>query len=451
MTIREMKGEKIMARHLFTSESVTEGHPDKVCDQISDAVLDAIFEKDPNGRVACETCASTGLIHIMGEITTSCYVDIPKIARQVVLDIGYNSSDCGFDGNTCAVITNIDEQSGDIALGVDKSYEAKASGKSELDNGAGDQGMMFGYATNETENYMPLSLDLAHKLLMVLAEIRREGKVMTYLRPDSKSQVTIEYDDDRRPVRIDTIVVSTQHDEFIQPADDSKEAQLKADEEMLAKIRQDVIEILMPRVISEIHNPEVLKLFNDQIKYHVNPTGKFVIGGPHGDTGLTGRKIIVDTYGGAGAHGGGAFSGKDPSKVDRSAAYAARHIAKNLVAAGVADEILVQVSYAIGVARPINIYVNTYGRSKVAMSDGEIAKKVDEIFDMRPRAIEERLKLRNPIYSETAAYGHMGREPKVITKHFESAYEGNKDVEVELFTWEKLDYVDKVKAAFGIK
>ena len=440
-----------MARRLFTSESVTEGHPDKICDQISDAVLDAILEKDPHGRVACETCASTGLIHIMGEITTNCYVDIPKIARQVVLDIGYDRAKYGFDGHTCAVITNIDEQSGDIALGVDKSLEAKSSGDAALDNGAGDQGMMFGYATNETENYMPLSLDLAHKLLMVLAEIRREGKVMTYLRPDSKSQVTIEYDDDRRPVRIDTIVVSTQHDEFIQPADDSKEAQLKADEEMLAKIRQDVIEILMPRVISEIHNPEVLKLFNDQIKYHVNPTGKFVIGGPHGDTGLTGRKIIVDTYGGAGAHGGGAFSGKDPSKVDRSAAYAARHIAKNLVAAGVADEILVQVSYAIGVARPINIYVNTYGRSKVAMSDGEIAKKVDEIFDMRPRAIEERLKLRNPIYSETAAYGHMGREPKVITKHFESAYEGNKDVEVELFTWEKLDYVDKVKAAFGIK
>ena len=312
-------------------------------------------------------------------------------------------------------------------------------------------GMMFGYATNETENYMPLSLDLAHKLLMVLADIRREGKVMTYLRPDSKSQVTIEYDDNRRPVRIDTIVVSTQHDEFIQPENDSKEAQLKADEEMLAQIRKDVIEILMPRVIAEIHNPQVLALFNDQIKYHVNPTGKFVIGGPHGDTGLTGRKIIVDTYGGAGAHGGGAFSGKDPSKVDRSAAYAARHIAKNLVAAGVADEVLVQVSYAIGVARPINIYVNTYGRSNVALTDGEIAKKVDEIFDMRPRAIEERLKLRNPIYSETAAYGHMGREPQIVTKHFESVYEGNKDVEVELFTWEKLDYVDKVKEAFGLK
>lgn len=441
-----------MAKHFFTSESVTEGHPDKVCDQISDAVLDAILEQDKNAHVACEVTATTGVVHVMGEISTDCYVDIASIARDVINDIGYDNQDCGFNGKTCAVLTSIDQQSPDIAMGVNESYELK-DGENDANNqiGAGDQGMMFGYATNETENYMPLSLDLAHKLLMVLAEIRREGKVMTYLRPDSKSQVTIEYDDDRRPVRIDTIVVSTQHDEFIQPADDSKEAQLKADEEMLAKIRQDVIEILMPRVISEIHNPEVLKLFNDQIKYHVNPTGKFVIGGPHGDTGLTGRKIIVDTYGGAGAHGGGAFSGKDPSKVDRSAAYAARHIAKNLVAAGVADEILVQVSYAIGVARPINIYVNTYGRSKVAMGDGEIAKKVDEIFDMRPRAIEERLKLRNPIYSETAAYGHMGREPKVITKHFESAYEGNKDVEVELFTWEKLDYVDKVKAAFGIK
>ena len=443
-----------MEKRLFTSESVTEGHPDKMCDAISDAILDALMEKDPMSRVACETASCTGFVLVTGEITTNAYVDIPKIVRETVKEIGYDKSEYGFDGNTCAVMVSIDEQSSDIAMGVDKALEAKENQMSEEELeaiGAGDQGMMFGYATNETENYMPLSLDLAHKLLMVLAEIRREGKVMTYLRPDSKSQVTIEYDDDRRPVRIDTIVVSTQHDEFIQPADDSKEAQLKADEEMLAKIRQDVIEILMPRVISEIHNPEVLKLFNDQIKYHVNPTGKFVIGGPHGDTGLTGRKIIVDTYGGAGAHGGGAFSGKDPSKVDRSAAYAARHIAKNLVAAGVADEILVQVSYAIGVARPINIYVNTYGRSKVAMSDGEIAKKVDEIFDMRPRAIEERLKLRNPIYSETAAYGHMGREPKVITKHFESTYEGNKDVEVELFTWEKLDYVDKVKAAFGIK
>ena len=437
-------------RTLFTSESVTEGHPDKICDQISDGILDALLAIDPNSRCACETTAEPGAVHIMGEITTAATVNYIEIARQIIREIGYTKPEYGFDADTCEISCSLHTQSADIAQGADMALEAKEA--IDTDGlGAGDQGMMFGYATNETENYMPLSLDLAHKLLMVLAEIRREGKVMTYLRPDSKSQVTIEYDDDRRPVRIDTIVVSTQHDEFIQPADDSKEAQLKADEEMLAKIRQDVIEILMPRVISEIHNPEVLKLFNDQIKYHVNPTGKFVIGGPHGDTGLTGRKIIVDTYGGAGAHGGGAFSGKDPSKVDRSAAYAARHIAKNLVAAGVADEILVQVSYAIGVARPINIYVNTYGRSKVAMSDGEIAKKVDEIFDMRPRAIEERLKLRNPIYSETAAYGHMGREPKVITKHFESAYEGNKDVEVELFTWEKLDYVDKVKAAFGIK
>ena len=443
-----------MEKRLFTSESVTEGHPDKMCDAISDAILDALMEKDPMSRVACETASCTGFVLVTGEITTNAYVDIPKIVRETVKEIGYDKSEYGFDGNTCAVMVSIDEQSSDIAMGVDKALEAKENQMSEEELeaiGAGDQGMMFGYATNETENYMPLSLDLAHKLLMVLADIRREGKVMTYLRPDSKSQVTIEYDDNRRPVRIDTIVVSTQHDEFIQPENDSKEAQLKADEEMLAQIRKDVIEVLMPRVIAEIHNPQVLALFNDQIKYHVNPTGKFVIGGPHGDTGLTGRKIIVDTYGGAGAHGGGAFSGKDPSKVDRSAAYAARHIAKNLVAAGVADEVLVQVSYAIGVARPINIYVNTYGRSNVALTDGEIAKKVDEIFDMRPRAIEERLKLRNPIYSETAAYGHMGREPQIVTKHFESAYEGNKDVEVELFTWEKLDYVDKVKEAFGLK
>ena len=442
MTIREMKGEKIMARHLFTSESVTEGHPDKVCDQISDAVLDAIFEKDPNGRVACETCASTGLIHIMGEITTSCYVDIPKIARQVVLDIGYNSSECGFDGNTCGVVNAIHEQSPDINRGVER--------QDPMEQGAGDQGMMFGYATNETENYMPLSLDLAHRILQVLADVRREGKVMTYLRPDAKSQVTIEYDDNGTPVRIDTIVVSTQHDDFIQPADDSAEAQLKADEEMLSIIRRDVIEILMPRVIASIHHDKVLALFNDQIVYHVNPTGKFVIGGPHGDTGLTGRKIIVDTYGGKGAHGGGAFSGKDPSKVDRSAAYAARHIAKNMVAAGVADEMLVQVSYAIGVARPINIFVDTYGRSHVNMTDGEIARVIDQLFDLRPKAIEERLKLRNPIYQETAAYGHMGREPQVVSKTFFSRYEGNKTVEVELFTWEKLDYVDKIKAAFGL-
>lgn len=437
-------------RKLFTSESVTEGHPDKIADQISDAVLDAILAEDPHGRVACETVVATGQIHVVGEISTSCYVDIPKIARETVINIGYDRAKYGFDGNTCGVLISIDEQSPDIALGVDKSLEAKEGKADENEVGAGDQGMMFGYATNETENYMPLSLDLAHRILQVLADIRREGEVMTYLRPDSKSQVTIEYDDNGNPVRIDTIVVSTQHDDFIQPADDGETAQLKADEEMLGIIRNDVVNILMPRVIASIHHEKVLSLFNDNIKYHVNPTGKFVIGGPHGDTGLTGRKIIVDTYGGKGAHGGGAFSGKDPSKVDRSAAYAARHIAKNLVAAGVADEMLVQVSYAIGVARPINIYVNTYGRSHVNMSDGEIARKIDELFDLRPKAIEDRLKLRNPIYQETAAYGHMGREPQVVTKHFKSRYEGDKDVTVELFTWEKLDYVDKVKAAFGL-
>ena len=444
-----MEREKI----LFTSESVTEGHPDKMCDQISDAILDELMKQDPMSRVACETCCTTGVVMVMGEITTKAYVDIPKIVRDTVREIGYTRGKYGFDADTCGVITTIDEQSSDIAMGVDKALEAKENKMSEDDIeaiGAGDQGMMFGYATNETENYMPLSLDLAHKLLMVLAEIRREGKVMTYLRPDAKSQVTIEYDDNGKPVRIDTIVVSTQHDEFVAPADASKEAQLKADEEMLAKIRKDVIEILMPRVIAEIHNEDVLALFNDRIVYHVNPTGKFVIGGPHGDTGLTGRKIIVDTYGGKGAHGGGAFSGKDPSKVDRSAAYAARHIAKNMVAAGVADEMLVQVSYAIGVARPINIYVNTYGRSNVKMTDGEIAQKIDELFDLRPKAIEERLKLRNPIYEETASYGHMGREPKVVTKTYESMYHEAKTLEVELFTWEKLDYVDKIKEAFGL-
>ena len=429
-------------RFLISSESVTEGHPDKLADQISDAVLDAILEADPMGRVACETLVSTGLIVVAGEISTTCYVDIPKIARKTVKDVGYTRAKYGFDCETCGVINAIHEQSPDINRGVER--------QDPMEQGAGDQGMMFGYATNETENYMPLSLDLAHRILQVLADVRREGKVMTYLRPDAKSQVTIEYDDNGTPVRIDTIVVSTQHDDFVQPADDSDAAQLKADEEMLAQIRRDVIEILMPRVIASIHHEKVLALFNDHITYHVNPTGKFVIGGPHGDTGLTGRKIIVDTYGGKGAHGGGAFSGKDPSKVDRSAAYAARHIAKNLVAAGVADEMLVQVSYAIGVARPINIFVDTYGRSHVNMSDGEIARKIDELFDLRPKAIEDRLKLRNPIYQETAAYGHMGREPQTIVKHFKSRYEGNKDIEVELFTWEKLDYVDKVKAAFGL-
>ena len=440
-----------MKKVLFTSESVTEGHPDKICDQVSDAILDEILKVDPVARVACETLTTTGIVMVVGEITTSQYVDIQSIVRNVLKEIGYTRAKFGFDASTCSVVTSINEQSRDIALGVDSALEYKNGNEDKYNSvGAGDQGMMFGYATNETENYMPLSLDLAHRILLVLADIRREGKEMTYLRPDAKSQVTIEYDDNGTPVRIDTIVVSTQHDEFILPADNSAAAQLKADEEMLAVIRKDVIEVLMPRVIASINHPKVLALFNDHIIYHVNPTGKFVIGGPHGDTGLTGRKIIVDTYGGKGAHGGGAFSGKDPSKVDRSAAYAARHIAKNLVAAGVADEMLVQVSYAIGVARPINIYVNTYGRSNVKMSDGEIARKIDELFDLRPKAIEDRLKLRYPIYSETAAYGHMGREPQMVTKHFQSRYEGDRTMEVELFTWEKLDYVDKVKAAFGL-
>ena len=428
--------------YLFTSESVFEGHPDKVADQISDAVLDKLLAYDPNSKVACETLVTTGQVVIAGEVKTSAYVDLQLIAREVINKIGYTKSEYMFEGNSCGVFSAIHEQSADINRGVER--------EDPMNQGAGDQGMMFGYATNETEDYMPLSLDLAHNILKVLADIRREGKLMTYLRPDAKSQVTIEYDDNGKPVRIDTIVVSTQHDEFVAPADCSKEAQLKADEQMLAQIRRDVIEVLMPRVIAGIHNEDVLALFNDNITYHVNPTGKFVIGGPHGDTGLTGRKIIVDTYGGKGAHGGGAFSGKDPSKVDRSAAYAARHIAKNLVAAGVADEMLVQVSYAIGVAKPINIYVDTYGRSRVNMTDGEIARKIDELFDLRPRAIEERLKLRTPIYSETAAYGHMGRKPQVVTKHFSSRYEGEKDVNVELFTWEKLDYEDKVREAFGL-
>ena len=437
-----------MAKRIFTSESVTEGHPDKICDKISDSVLDAILEKDPKAHVACEVTATTGMINVMGEISTDCYVDIASIAREAICEIGYDNPDCYFNGNTCGVSLSIDVQSPDIAQGVNQSYENQHGGKDELDQiGAGDQGMMFGYATNETENYMPLSLDLSHKILRVLAEIRREGKEMTYLRPDAKSQVTIEYDDNGKPVRVDTIVVSTQHDEFIQPTDGKQE---EADRKMLDKIRQDVITILMPRVIAEIHDPAILRLFDEHITYHVNPTGKFVIGGPHGDTGLTGRKIIVDTYGGKGAHGGGAFSGKDPSKVDRSAAYAARHIAKNMVAAGVADEMLVQISYAIGVARPVNIYVNTYGRSHVSLSDGEIAQKIDALFDLRPKAIEDRLKLRNPIYEETAAYGHMGRQPQTVTKEFHSRYMPTKTLEVELFTWEKLDYVAQIKEAFGL-
>ena len=396
--------------YLFTSESVSEGHPDKVADQISDAVLDKLLAYDPSSKVACETLVTTGQVVLAGEVKTKAYVDLQLIAREVIKKIGYTKGEYMFESNSCGVLSAIHEQSPDINRGVER--------QDPMEQGAGDQGMMFGYATNETENYMPLSLDLAHRILQVLADIRREGKVMTYLRPDAKSQVTIEYDDNGTPVRIDTIVVSTQHDDFIQPEDDSQAAQLKADEEMLSIIRRDVIEILMPRVIASIHHDKVLALFNDKIIYHVNPTGKFVIGGPH--------------------------------KVDRSAAYAARHIAKNMVAAGVADEMLVQVSYAIGVARPINIFVDTYGRSHVNMTDGEIARVIDQLFDLRPKAIEERLKLRNPIYQETAAYGHMGREPQVVTKKFFSRYEGDKTVEVELFTWEKLDYVDKIKAAFGL-
>ncbi len=416
--------------YLFTSESVSEGHPDKVADQISDAVLDKLLAFDPESKVACETLVTTGQVVMAGEVKSRAYVDLQRIAREVINRIGYTKSEYMFEGNSCGVLSAIHEQSDDINRGVDR--------KDRENQGAGDQGMMFGYATNETENYMPLSLDLSHRLLRVLADIRREGKVMTYLRPDAKSQVTIEYDDQNRPQRIDTIVVSTQHDEF------------DSDEAMQQKIREDVINILIPRVKETIKSPQVLSLFNDQITYHVNPTGKFVIGGPHGDTGLTGRKIIVDTYGGKGAHGGGAFSGKDPSKVDRSAAYAARHIAKNMVAAGVADEMLVQISYAIGVAEPVSIFVDTYGRSHVKMTDGEIAKKIQELFDLRPYAIEQRLKLRNPIYEETAAYGHMGREPHIVTKTYTSLYNETKSLEVELFTWEKLDYVERIKQAFGL-
>ena len=425
--------------YLFTSESVSEGHPDKVADQISDAVLDELLAFDPNSKVACETLVTTGQVIIAGEVKSEAYVDLQEIARRTIRRIGYTKAEYKFESESCGVLSAIHEQSPDINRGVER--------QDPMDQGAGDQGMMFGYATNETENYMPLSLDLSHKILRVLAEIRREGKEMTYLRPDAKSQVTIEYDENGKPARVDTIVVSTQHDDFIQPIDGD---QAKADKQMLAQIRQDVITILMPRVIAEIHNPDILRLFDEHITYHVNPTGKFVIGGPHGDTGLTGRKIIVDTYGGKGAHGGGAFSGKDPSKVDRSAAYAARHIAKNMVAAGVADEMLVQISYAIGVAKPVNIYVDTYGRSHVQMSDGEIAKKIEELFDLRPKAIEDRLKLRKPIYEETAAYGHMGRQPQTVTKTFHSRYMPAKTMEVELFTWEKLDYVETIQKAFGL-
>ena len=427
--------------YLFTSESVSEGHPDKVADQISDALLDEFLAYDENSKVACETLVTTGQVVLAGEVKSKAYVDVQDVVRNVIEKIGYTKSESQFEAQSCGVFSSIHEQSGDINRGVER--------EDPYNQGAGDQGMMFGYATNETANYMPLALDLAHGLLLELAAIRKnELELMPYLRPDAKSQVTIEYDDNGKPLRIDTIVVSTQHDEFITTKDGL--TQDEADKAMQDRILKDVKEILIPRVKAQY--PEYVQtLFNDKIIYHVNPTGKFVIGGPHGDTGLTGRKIIVDTYGGKGAHGGGAFSGKDPSKVDRSAAYAARHIAKNLVAAGVADEILVQVSYAIGVAKPMNIFVNTYGRSKVNMTDGQIAEKIWEIFDMRPKAIEERLKLRNPIYFETASYGHMGRTPQVVRKEFSSRYNPESIVcEVELFTWEKLDYVDKVKEAFGL-
>ena len=417
--------------YLFTSESVSEGHPDKVSDQISDALLDALLAYDPNSKVAIETMVTTGQVVVAGEVKTNTYIDVQRRTRDVINRIGYTKSEYKFDGDSCGILSAIHEQSDDINRGVDR--------EDRKNQGAGDQGMMFGYASNDTDEYMPLSLELSHKLLIELAAIRREGKEMTYLRPDSKSQVTIEYNEEsHKPVRIHTVVLSTQHDDFSEN-----------DEEMLNKIREDVKNILLPRTIATLPK-RVQALFDDELILHVNPTGKFVIGGPHGDTGLTGRKIIVDTYGGKGAHGGGAFSGKDPSKVDRSAAYAARHIAKNLVAAGVADEMLVQLSYAIGVAEPINIFVNTYGRSNVKISDNEIADKVAQLFDLRPYAIEERLKLRNPIYEESAAYGHMGRKPQVVSKSFTSPYAGEKVVEVELFTWEKLDYVEQVKEAFAL-
>ncbi len=437
--------------YLFTSESVSEGHPDKVADQLSDAVLDEFLAQDPNSKVACETLVTTGQVVLAGEVKSTAYVDLMDTARRVINRIGYNKSAYKFDGDSCGIFSAIHEQSADINRGVER--------KDPMEQGAGDQGMMFGYACNETDNYMPLSLELSHLLLVELAKIRREnqqmtylrkGKEVSYLRPDSKSQVTIEYNDKNEPVRVHTIVISTQHDEFITADDNTPEAQERADADMLARIYNDVKNILLPRVKAQLP-ARAQALFDDDLKLLVNPTGKFVIGGPHGDTGLTGRKIIVDTYGGKGAHGGGAFSGKDPSKVDRSAAYAARHIAKNLVAAGVADEVLVQVSYAIGVAQPVSIYVNTYGKSHVKESDAEIAEVVSRLFDLRPRAIEERLKLRNPIYEETASYGHMGRTPRTVTKVFNSRYLAQPIVrEVELFTWEKLDYVEPIRKAFGL-
>jgi S-adenosylmethionine synthetase len=415
--------------YFFTSESVSEGHPDKVADQISDALIDNFLAFDPESKVACETLVTTGQVVLAGEVKSTTYLDVQKIARDVINKIGYTKSEYMFDGNSCGVFSAIHEQSDDINRGVDK--------ESKEEQGAGDQGMMFGYATNETENYMPLALDLSHLILKELADLRHENELIKYLRPDAKSQVTIEYSDDNVPQRIEAIVVSTQHDDFA------------SEDAMLARIRKDITEILIPKVKAQL-SPEIQELFNDDIKYHINPTGKFVIGGPHGDTGLTGRKIIVDTYGGKGAHGGGAFSGKDPSKVDRSAAYGTRHIAKNLVAAGVASEILVQVSYAIGVAEPMGIFVDTYGTCPFNMTDGEIAEKVKELFDMRPAYIEERLKLRNPMYSETAAYGHMGRKNETVTKTFKQPNGASVTLDVELFTWEKLDYVDKVKEAFGL-
>jgi S-adenosylmethionine synthetase len=414
--------------YLFTSESVSEGHPDKIADQISDALIDNFLAFDADSKVACETLVTTGQVILAGEVKSKTYLDVQQIARDVIRKIGYTKSEYMFEANSCGILSAIHEQSQDINQGVDRS--------SKEEQGAGDQGMMFGYATNETENYMPLALDLSHTLLQELAILRRDNTEITYLRPDAKSQVTLEYDDNNKPVRIAAIVISTQHDDFAEEA------------EMLAKIKKDLVDILIPKIISKY--PQYAHLFNDQIEYHINPTGKFVIGGPHGDTGLTGRKIIVDTYGGKGAHGGGAFSGKDPSKVDRSAAYATRHIAKNLVAAGLADEILVQVSYAIGVAKPMGIYINTYGTAKVDKTDGEIAKIVEGLFDMRPYFIEQRLKLRNPIYSETAAYGHMGRKPETVTKTFRTPNGEEKVVTVDLFTWEKLDFVDQVKAAFSL-
>lgn len=425
--------------YLFTSESVSEGHPDKVADQISDALLDEFLAFDPASKVACETLVTTGQVVLAGEVKSQTYVDVHEVARRVINRIGYTKSEYRFDGESCGIFSSIHEQSHDINRGVER--------EDPMEQGAGDQGMMFGYACTETMNYMPLSLDLSHLLLIELAAIRREGKVMDYLRPDSKSQVTIEYGDNNKPKRVHTIVISTQHDDFITPENNTQEAIDKADCEMLKKIHDDVRDILIPRVVKKLPK-HLQEMFDKELILHVNPTGKFVIGGPHGDTGLTGRKIIVDTYGGKGAHGGGAFSGKDPSKVDRSAAYMARYVAKNLVAAGVADELLLQVSYAIGVARPVGIFINTFGTSKVNMKDGEIAEKVSKIFDFRPKAIENVLKLRNPIYEETASYGHLGRQPQKVTKSFVSSYEGKKELEVELFTWEKLDQVEMVKTEF---